>query len=139
MIESVEIGGRRFVPVPESWIVAGEYYNDRGYPVQYATGAAVDDGDVVVRYVHPANSEVVSVRFAATDGDGGPIPEVLPDDRADWPASIHLSPEMEPSDVVRYPERQWLLDRHGDYLREHTAFDPAGRESARADGGFRHD
>jgi hypothetical protein len=138
MIDAVEIDGREFVPVPESWIASGEYFDDRGFPIQYATGAAVDDGDVVVRYVHPRNSEVVAVRFAAIDGDGGAIPEVLADERADWPASLHMKPDLEPSGVVRYPERQWLRDRHGEYLREHTAYDPDAAESARADGGDRN-
>ncbi|WP_436931653.1 hypothetical protein [Halosimplex halobium] len=126
----LEIDGREYQPIPESWIEAGV---DDGFgdPRLYAVSAAVESRQMlVVRYAHPSNPGVLWASMQGTDGSsGGTIPASLP--RRSWPRSIVPGRNTEPTGVIRDIEREHLEELWADRLQE----DDEADQQLIADGG----
>lgn len=134
----VEIDGRTWSAVPDSWLDEGSHHEpDSGAPRRYATLAATDGDDVLVRYVHPVNSGAVVVRFDGVDVDTGLIPKPLCREHEDWPLSITRDPwaDLERPGAVRHGERDLLWELHGDYLQAETAYEREDEPVLVTDGG----
>lgn len=136
----IDIDGRTYSAVPESWVAAGHHHQpDSGAARRFATLAAVDDGEVIVRYVHPVNSGVVEVAFVGVGVDTGMLPRPLVQEHIDWPKSITRDPWADATEAgsVRMGERDLLWELHGDWLEERTAYEQDAELVA--DGGWHAD
>ena len=133
-----EIDGRTWRSVPDSWLDQGEHHRpDSGAARRYATLAATDDGDVLVRYIHPTNSGALVIRFDGVDVNTGLIPKPLCRHSQDWPKSITRDPwaDLERPGAVRHGERDLLWELHGEFLEDETAYQREEEATLVTDGG----
>lgn len=111
----IEISGREFHPIPDSWIDHGDDH-DSGSPRLYAVSVAHPGrGRLFVRYAHPRDHGVYTATMEGTEHDGGIVPSLLVD--GSWPRSLVPPREIEAHDVVRELEREHLADLWAD--RDH--------------------
>jgi len=84
----IEIDGREFSPIPESWIERG-HDDGHGIPRIYAVSAAVCGRQILhVRYLSTQSPKALRVTMRGADGpNGGTVPEMLLTRRT-WPRSI---------------------------------------------------
>lgn len=114
----VEIDGRSFQPIPESWITAGR---DLGTPGKrlYAVSAALTTNEkfLYLRYGHPASGEVLLAKTGAAQNSAGDghIPGGLARGTG-WPRSKTPHPEVEPAEPLRDPEWDHFRTLWGDRL-----------------------
>jgi len=116
----IEIDGREFHPIPDSWIEHGDDHH-QGEPRLYAVSVAhIGRGRIAVRYHHPTSPKAIRVTMQAVetpiDGDDGLVPALLTRDDGSWPRSIIPTPRAEPGDVRRGLEREHLRTLWGDRL-----------------------
>lgn len=128
----VEIDGRAYQPIPESWIEHGVDVNS-GEPRLYAVSVAHDaDADLLrVRYAHPKTGNILEATTGACEGDDGIIPCAMASRTGNWPRSLVPTRDEEPVGMTRRPEPAYLRELWADRVAAIKA-DPAV-----ADGGVR--
>jgi hypothetical protein len=126
----LEIDGRAYEPIPENWIAAGRDDRAADGPQCFAVSVCVlRPSTLKIRYAHIRYDAVGAVLMPADDGDGGPIPS--PDGRA-WARSIPAG-DLEPSGVLRQPEKRQLRKLWADRVDAISAVDDG--DHLIADGG----
>jgi hypothetical protein len=139
MTLEIDIEGRTYRAVPESWVEAGEHHDpDSGAARRFCTLAATAGDEIRVRYVHPVNSGVIKVIFDAVDIDTGLIPKQLTEEHVDWPISITRDPwaDLNRPGAVRHGERDVLWELHGKWLQKNTRYRQDDNQHLVADGGW---
>ncbi|WP_226010507.1 hypothetical protein [Halomicrobium salinisoli] len=130
----VEIDGREYWPVPESWIEHGVDADEgQGPPRVYAVSVCLYRNRMRVRYAHPNTDGVMEMETTPIQHGDGLVPTGLAKPGSVWHRSI--VPTVDAQDVIRAPEREHLEDVWKDRLLED---DPdAGDDGERliADGG----
>lgn len=100
----VEIDGREYSPIPESWI---EHDDDleAGSPRLYAVSALVEDhpNRLHVRYAHPVEETALRTTTAGVEHGDGIVPSGLAQPGYRWPRSLVPSSHVGRSSVLSRP------------------------------------
>jgi hypothetical protein len=133
----IEIDGREYEPIPESWIDHGTD-DGHGSPRLYAVSAAVYGREMLsVRYLHPSEPAVLEAEMRAEEnahGDGH-VPAMLAKYQQ-WPRSV--TPDgQDPTDISRQAEVEHLRTIWGQRVEQIPTEDD--HEQLMADGGRRTD
>jgi hypothetical protein len=136
----LDIGGRQFRPIPESWIHHPHAVDhDEAAPESavrlYAVSAAISETGraLFVRYLHPDGTGVLELETGACPAPNGEdrVPcGLMPPVSNPWPRSYVPNRHQEPDDRHRVAERDHLLELWG----EHLGIDD-GQDQVVADGG----
>ncbi|NLV10660.1 hypothetical protein GOC74_12065 [Halomicrobium mukohataei] len=133
----IEIDGQTFDPIPASWISHPDAADRRaGSPRIYAVSATTDYNGkrLQIRYAHPTEPYVLVYTTGAYAIDnGGVVPAGLVERGSHWPRSI--VPRTDPTDIVREPEREHMIEVWGDRVDAIPSPDTTADRQLVADGG----